>query len=194
MKIPFFKKRKNTELTFEKLAEVMQSNNLKELENEKRKGTDFCITDSYDDKNILEYSIKNGIDARFDKFKLIEFLVDCGIDINHKANKRAEEYSALHFSVLKKDLESIKNLLNFDAEIDIQDKYGNTPLIRAVMNYRGEPELKSIIDFFVDKGASLEKKNFHDISASDHIRNVGGGIDAGHNNADWDLREILKKH
>ncbi|MDF1697753.1 MAG: hypothetical protein P1U56_18040 [Saprospiraceae bacterium] len=42
-------------------------------------------------------------------------------------------------------------------------------------------------------GSSLEKKNFHDISASDHIKNIGGGIDAGHNTADWDLRALLNK-
>jgi len=73
----------------------------------------------------------------------------------------------------------IKILLNLNAEFEIQDKYGKTPLLRAVMNYRGETELKGIIMFLVGKGASLEQKNLHAISAKDHILNIGGGNDAG---------------
>ncbi len=191
MKIPFFKKKKNIELTFEKLTEIIRNNNLSQLKTEKEKGIDFTLMDSYDGKNILEYSIKNKIDTEFDKLKFIEFLVDCGIDINHKSNKRADEHSALHFSVLNEDLESIKNILSFNGQIDIQDKYGNTPLIRAVMNYRGGIELKNIIEYLITNGASMEKKNFHDISVKDHIETIGGGIDAGHNNVDWDLRNLL---
>ena len=194
MKIPFFNKKRNIETTFEKLTEILRKGDFNELEKEKNNGMDFCFTDSYDGKNALEYSIQNKIYKGNDNLKLIEFLMDCGIDLNHKTNKRAHEYSALHYSVLNKDLESIKNLLTLNAQIDIQDKYGNTPLIRAVLDYRGETELNDIIEFLIDNGASLEKKNFHDISAKDHITNIGGGIDAGHNNAVWDLRPLVKKH
>jgi ankyrin repeat protein len=194
MKIPFFNKKKNIEPTFEQLTEILRTGDFKELEKRKNKGIDFCITDSYDGKNALEYSIHNKIYTGIDNLKMIKFLIDCGIDLNHKTNKRAHEYSALHYSVLNKDLESIKNLLTLKAEIEIQDKYGNTPLIRAVMDYKGETELLAIIEFLIDKGASLKKKNFHDISAKDHINNIGGGIDAGYNNAVWDLRPLAKKH
>jgi|TARA_B110000902_G_scaffold145374_1_gene167672 ankyrin repeat protein len=191
MKIPFLKKIKNTKLTFEKLTELLRSNNLKKLQNEKRNGLDFGITDSYDGKNILEYYIKYQDSFEYDKLEFIEFLIECGIEINHKGNKKADENSALHLSVYIKDLDFIKILLKYNAEIEIQDKYGNTPLLRAVMNYRGETELKDIIMFLIDKGASLEKKNFHDISSKEHIMNIGGGIDAGFNKKEWDLREII---
>jgi len=191
MKIPFFTKKESTELTFEKLTKLLHSNNLKKLQKEKQNGFDFKITDSYDGKNILEYYIKNLDSFKYNKFEIIEFLIDCGIEINHKGNKRTDENSALHLSVYIKDLDLIKILLKYNAEIEIQDKYGNTPLLRAVMNYRGETELKEIIIFLINKGASLEKKNFHDISSKEHIINIGGGIDAGFNKKEWDLREII---
>ena len=191
MKISFFKNKKSTELTFEKLTELLHSNNLKKLQKEKQNGIDFKITDSYDGKNILEYYIKNENNLDYDKFEIIKFFSDCGIEINHKGNKRADENSALHLSVYNKDLDLIKIILNLNAEIGIQDKYGNSPLLRAVMNYRGETELKEIIMFLIGKGASLGQKNFHLISAKDHILNIGGGIDAGFNKKEWDLREII---
>ena len=191
MKIPFFNKRKSTESTFEKLTEFLRSNDLKKLQKEKQNGFDFKIADSYDGKNILEYYIKNQDSFNYNKFEIVEFFSECGIEINHKGNKRADENSALHLSIYNKNLELVKILLNLNAEIEIQDKYGNTPLLRAIMNYRGETELKEIIIFLIEKGASLEKKNFHEISSKEHIMNIGGGIDAGFNNKEWDLREII---
>lgn len=191
MKIPFFLNKKSTELTFEKLTELLHSNNLKKLQKKKQDGLDFKITDSYDGKNILEYYIKNENVLDYNKFEIIQFFCDCGIEINHKGNKRADENSALHLSVYNKDLDLIKILLNLNAETEIQDKYGNTPLLKAVMNYRGETELKEIIMFLIGQGASLEQKNFHNISVKDHILNIGGGIDAGFNKKEWDLRENI---
>ncbi|MGY5353534.1 ankyrin repeat domain-containing protein [Wenyingzhuangia sp. IMCC45467] len=191
MKFSLLKKHKNDKITLEKLTEIIQRSNLDKLLKEKNKGIDFTITDSYDGENILEYLIKNEIDPKIEKSKLFEFLINCGVDINHKTNKRADQYSALHYSVLRMDIKSIEILIKLNAEIEIQDKYGNTPLIRAVMNYRGEDKLKRIIELLIDKGASIEKKNFHDISAKDHINNIGGGIDAGYNNSILDLRSII---
>jgi len=191
MKFTFFRNKKNTELTFEKLTEILCSNNLKKLQNEKQKGLNFRIINPYNGENLFEYYIKNIDFFKYKKLEIIEFLIDCGIKINHKGNKRADENSALHLSIYNKNLDTVKILLNLNAEIEIQDKNGNSPLLRAVMIYRGETEVKEIIMFLILKGASLEKKNFHDISAKDHILNIGGGIDAGFNKKEWDLRELL---
>lgn len=191
MKIPFFNSKKSSILTFEKLKELLQTNDLKKIKREKENGADFQTVDSYDGINILEYYIQNIENFKYDKNEIIKFLIDCKLDINHKANKRANENSALHLSIYNKDLDLVKILTELNAEIDIQNKYGNTPLQIAVFNYRGEKELKDIIMFLINNGASLEKKNFHDVSPKDHIINVGGGVDAKFNKNDWDLRELL---
>lgn len=191
MKIPFFKTKEIPKLTFEELVELLRINDFKKLQYQKQKGQNFITTDSYDGINILEYYIKNHSDLKYDKVELVTFLISCGIEINHKGNKRADENSALHLCVSKKDLDLVKILLELNAEIEIQDKYGNTPLMRAIGIYRGEVEVYEIIKFLIRNGASLEKKNFHDISPKQHILNVGGGIDAGFNKKEWDLRELI---
>ena len=191
MKIPFFNSKKTSILTFEKLTELLLENDFKKLKIEKEKGTDFQLTDSYDGINILEYYIKYIENFKYDKKEIVKFLVDCKLDINHKGNKRTNENSALHLSIYKKDIDLIKILIELNAEIDIQNKYGNTPLNEAVFNYRGDKESKEIILYLIDKGASLEKKNFHDVNTKEHIITIGGGIDAGFNKKEWDLRELL---
>jgi ankyrin repeat protein len=191
MKIPFFKTKEIPKLTFEELIELLRVNDFEKLRHQKQKGQNFTATDSYDGINILEYYIKNHSNFKYDKVELVTFLISCGIEINHKGNKRADENSALHLCIYKKDLELVKILLELNAEIEIQDKYGNTPLMRAIGIYRGEVEVYEIIKFLIKNGASLEKKNFHDINPKQHILNVGGGIDAGFNKKEWDLRELI---
>lgn len=191
MKIPFFKTKEISKLTFEELIELLRLNDFKKLQNEKHKGQNFMATDSYDGINLLEYYITNQNKFNYDKTEVVSFLISCGIEINHKANKRADENSALHLSVHKIDLGLVKILLELNAEIEIQDKYGNTPLMRAILIYRGEAEVYEIIKFLIKNGASLEKKNFHDISPKQHILNVAGGIDAGFNKKEWDLRKLI---
>jgi ankyrin repeat protein len=191
MKIPFFKTKEIPKLTFEELIELLRINDFKKLQHLKQKGQNFMATDSYDGINILEYYIKNHSNFKYDKIELVTFLISCGIEINHKGNKRADENSALHLCVYKKDLDLVKILLELNAEIEIQDKYGNTPLMRAIGIYRGEVEVYEMIKFLIKNGASLEKKNFHDINPKQHILNVGGGIDAGFNKKEWDLRELI---
>lgn len=191
MKIPFFKSKKTSITSFEKLTELLLENDFKKLKQEKDNETDFKYSDSYDSINILQYYIKHIENFKYDKSEIVKFFIDCEIDINHKGNKRTNQNSALHLSIYKKDLDLVKILIELHAEIDIQNKYGNTPLMESVFNYRGDKESKEIILYLIDNGAELEKKNFHDVNTKEHIETIGGGIDAGFNNKDWDLRELL---
>lgn len=61
------------------------------------------------------------------------------------------------------------------------------------MNYRGEEEQLKIINLLLQNGASFDIKNLHDKSVRDMINTIGGGIDAGHNKKEWDLRHLLTK-
>ena len=191
MKIPFFNSKKTERKTFEYLTQLLLLNDLNKLKKERENGTNFLLTDSYDGINILEYYIKYLENFTFDKREIVKFLIECNLDINHKGNTRTNESSSLHLAAYALDFELIKILIELGAEIDIQNKYGNTPLAEVVFNYRGESEIKKIISFLIEKGASLEKKNFHDVNTREHILNVGGGIDAGFNKKEWDLRDLL---
>lgn len=191
MKIPFFSSKKSSIVTFENLTTLLLANDFKKLKREKDNGANFHLKDSYDGINILQYYIRYIESFNYDKKELVSFLLSCNIDINHKSNKRANENAALLLAVYDKDFDLIKILIDLNAEVDIQNQYGNTPLMEAIFNYRGDEVSKEIILYLINKGASLDKKNFHDVSPKEHILNVGGGIDAGFNNKDWNLRELL---
>ena len=179
-------------MEFTDLLNLIYENDIKALSEAKIEGIDFCKTDKYDKNNLLIAYAGYGYDNKYQPEELIDFLINCGLDINHKRNKRGSEISALHNAVSNNSYKIVSYLLEKGAKIDIQEGHGNTPLWTAVMNYRGDVEKLKIINLLILKGASLNNKNFYEISVEDVINTIGGGIDAGHNKKEWDLRHLLK--
>jgi ankyrin repeat protein len=103
-----------------------------------------------------------------------------GIDIDHQD---MNGYTALHFSVEVGNIDILSILLENKASIDKQDKWGNTPLWRAVHNY---PENKHIIERLIDLGANLNVKNKSDVSPLQIIKE-------DHNSGEYDYSNILSK-
>jgi uncharacterized protein len=66
--------------------------------------------------------------------ELLRELVASGIDPNLEDR---EGWSALHFAAQSGVAECVEVLLEVGANVDARDKFGNTPLWRAVFNYRG---------------------------------------------------------
>lgn len=171
-------------MAFKDLLQFIYENDLKRLEEAKLNGVDFCVRDQYDNSSLLIAYAGYGYEHKYQSEELIAFLLDCGIDINQKRNKRGNELSALHKAVAAENYKIVAYLLKRGALIDVQEINGNTPLWTAVMSYRGEQEQLRIIELLIAANASVDLKNFHDRSVSDLINMIGGGIDAGHNNKD----------
>jgi uncharacterized protein len=92
------------------------------------------------------------IDKRLDIMKL---LLDSGasVDIQDKNG-----WSALHFAAQAQLADGIELLASRGATIDITDSHGNTPLNRAVFNYRGNGEpITRLLSHGADK--NLENNN-----------------------------------
>lgn len=179
-------------MDFQELIKLIFKESIRGLKKAKKKGVDFLTTDKYDKNNILIAYCGYAYDLKFKPKDMIDFLLDCGLDVNHQMNKRGSQYSALHMAVEHDNYEIAKILLEKDANIEIQDSNGNTPLWKAVMNYRGKKESFDIIKLLLTNGASLDTKNFHDASPKDIIVQVGEGFDGGYNDKNWDLRTLLK--
>lgn len=78
-------------------------------------------------------------------------------------------FTALHYAVQNNKYAFVEKLLNAGADFELQDKYGNTALIRAVSSFRGDGR---IIELLLENGADRNKKNNYGISAIEHARNV----------------------
>ncbi len=186
----FFNK-KIESTSFEDLKDILVIDDISKLVTAKSQGLDFTIKDTYTNGNILHHYINCYDGLNYNPDALIKFFLESGLDINQKQNKREDENSALHMACRRGNLNLVKIILDFDAEIEIQDLNGNTVLWYAVMDYRGEIDSKEIILYLLNKGASLNTKNYHDVSLKDLINTRGVGIDQGENNAIWDLRDLL---
>lgn len=141
--------------------------------------------------NILHFIIYN---FKKEKLRVQDFkkLIELGVDINLK-NK--EGHTPLHYLVMSSfNLELAQILLNHNAIIDSEDRDGNTPLWRAVMNYRGEDELLQIILLIISKGADIDKKNNYSISARDIIVRRDESILEGGAKKEWALSNHLKEY
>lgn len=178
-------------MEFTDLLKLIYENDIAALENFRLNGVDFSGTNKYDNNNLLISYAAYGYDDKYQPKDLIDFLLSCGIKINHKRNKRGNELSALHAAVGNENYVIVEHLLKRGAQIDIQQIKGNTPLWSAVYHYRGEETKLEIIHLLLANNASFDIKNHNNVSARDLIQIIGGGIDAGYNKKEWDLRHLL---
>ena len=186
-----FKKILEPRMKLQELIHLIYENDIPKLKDLKKRGLDFSVVDPYTKGNLLiSYSVY-GYKKHYTQTEMVNFLLECGIDVNYQPNGRDKGKSALHKSVGKGYFEIIKALIDNGANLNLKDRNGNTPLWNAVMKFRGEEENKEIIKYLVSKGSSLIIKNNHGVSPTDIINRIGEGIDAGINQKEWDLRFLL---
>ncbi|WP_197091646.1 ankyrin repeat domain-containing protein [Sphingobacterium endophyticum] len=148
-------------MDFTDLLKLIYENDLLNLARLKLDGIDFCMTERYDKSNLLITYAGFGYDHKYQPEELIDFLLDCGMDINQKANNRGNELTALHKAVAIKNYRIVAHLLKRGEQMDVQEINGNTPLWTAVMSFRGKEEHLKIIELLICENASLDVRNFH---------------------------------
>ena len=141
--------------------------------------------------NILHYYIETPDDFPYDPKEIIDLLIANGLDINTQTED--EQLTALRILTNEQLVEPFKLLLSYNCDIELADDEGNSPLLAAIFDYRGEDELKEIITLLLNNGADLDHKNNHGISPRLSAIDTGESIDQGDNPKDWDLRPIFKE-
>ncbi|MBQ8303197.1 MAG: ankyrin repeat domain-containing protein [Clostridia bacterium] len=94
----------------------------------------------------------------YNRLELAKTLIDLGADINIQ-EQRVRGYTALHAAVENRKFEAVKLLLENNANPNLQDKFGNIPLIRA-----SHLDIE-IIELLVRYGSDYNKDNFYGNSA-----------------------------
>jgi ankyrin repeat protein len=72
-----------------------------------------------------------------------------------------EGWTALHFAAQNNDPEIADLLLTYGALLESRDRFGNTPLFRAVFSYRGGADCISVL---LEAGANPDLMNDHGVS------------------------------
>lgn len=72
-----------------------------------------------------------------------------------------EGWTALHFAAQNNDAETADILLRHGAAVESRDKFGNTPLYRAVFSYCGGPNCVLVL---LEAGANSDQMNNYGVS------------------------------
>lgn len=87
---------------------------------------------------------------------MIKLLIENNADVNHKDN---DGKTVLHSSCVRPDcLNTVKTLINSKAKLNSQDKFGFTPLMRAVENSQSDSNI-NIIQLLINSGSNVNIKN-----------------------------------
>jgi len=111
--------------------------------------------DAYDGdkRTILINSVALG------NIEIARFATENGANVNFQDQSG---YTSLHFCAIYKYLELTDLLIENDADVNVCDKYGNTPVYTAIINSKGD---FSIVHKLIRAGADIEIKNNNGKSA-----------------------------
>ncbi len=76
------------------------------------------------------------------KIDILEFIKGQGCDLNVGDD---EGWTPLHAAAFKNDLSAATALLAGGALVDAEDNYGNTPLSKAVFEFKDDPSVMSLL-------------------------------------------------
>lgn len=94
-----------------------------------------------------------------DKIDILKFLISKGCDVRIGDNEHG--LTPIHFAAQKNNIGAIEMLLVEGVEVDIEDKYGNTPLMEAVYAHGDH---MSSIKLLLEAGANPDINNKFGIS------------------------------
>lgn len=106
--------------------------------------------------------------AFYNNAELLKWLIDNGANINHQDRNG---FSALHFAVKEQRFDVTEILINNKADLELKDSNGNTPLMDAIFNSKGNYK---IVALFIDAGANPDNINNHEMTPRHLAESMAG--------------------
>jgi ankyrin repeat protein len=131
--------------------DLIKSGDLEGLKSAFQKDSDGCSVMPYGQSLPMHAVWQNKMD-------ILKFLIEQGCDLNKGDD---DGLTPLHAAALENNREAAVSLLAADAQPNTEDRFGNTPLFRAVYSYRGDP---SVISLLLRYGADPLHKNKFELS------------------------------
>lgn len=92
--------------------------------------------------------------------ELFKQMIEAGADVNETDYNKL---TALWYAAEHGKFEAAKVLIEHGADIEFRDRFGNTPLLRAVANFYKVPDGK-LIKLLIDAGANKDATNIAGVS------------------------------
>lgn len=98
----------------------------------------------------------------------VEALLKAGADVTTVGRRG---YTCMHSAAVGGHLGILRLLVDAGSELEARDKWGNTPLMRALGDY---PEgVRKVVHLLLDAGADRHNKNDYDVSPWESACNTG---------------------
>lgn len=104
----------------------------------------------------------------FDSF---HSLIEKGADVNERDYNGL---TALWYAAQQGEYEMIQILVNHGADLEVRDPFGNTPLLKAVFNYKQSQFGGDIIEYLIKAGADKNAENDYGVSPLKLARIIAG--------------------
>lgn len=91
----------------------------------------------------------------FGNLEILDWLVKQGANVDHQDGMG---YCGVHYAIQEKRFETVRALIDYQANVNLTDKYGNSPLWTAVMNAGKDYRFVRLL---VTAGADPEQVNVH---------------------------------
>jgi ankyrin repeat protein len=134
--------------------------------------------------DIVHYFIKNTKDIKTDFNKIMDKLLETGLDINTKQKTGNFQRTYLQLSVVINSRNIFEYLIKNGADVNATDKNGNSIISDAFIYYgKDENNYEYYIKTLLEKGADINHKNNYGISAKELADSI----------ANYDLKKYIKQ-
>lgn len=135
--------------------DLIRNNDLESLKTAFAENIDICAVVVYG-KSLLINAVV------LDRIEVLAFLIRLGCDLNAGDEERG--VTALQAAALKNNVKIAEALLAAGAQVDSQDRGGNTPLIEAVFVYEHDTAMAKLL---LKYGADPLRRNKAGVSPAD---------------------------
>jgi len=132
----------------QQLYYALKDGNTEEFKYNFIKTNNGCLLRPYDKSLVLHAVLENQLD-------ILSFLIQQGCDINQADDSGM---TPLHAAAINNNVKAVEILLSANAEVDIEDKFGNTPLAQAVFSCK---EDIAVVKLLFERGANPSHSNIN---------------------------------
>lgn len=142
-----------SEYDCESISFLIEYNNLEAIKKQIEKNNNVIHCKDRMGRTLLMYAVTS------DNFDIVQYLVDKGANIKEVDDKK---WQPIHFAAEHEKFSMVKFLLENGADINAQNGNGSTVLHKFIYD-------EEVREYLLAKGADINLKNFHDVSAQDML-------------------------
>jgi hypothetical protein len=132
-------------------------------------GINICDQKGY---HLLHQYAEESHHLPYNRYDMVDFCQMAGLEWQKPIERTEGLLSVLHLAVSANylDIDFVGALLHYKHPIDVEDLFGNTPLLYFLKDFDGTTKHIRLVKLLIETGADLDKENKYNESARLLIR------------------------